>query len=234
VAQPSRSANYWGTTLAFSYKSHWFFDLAYRQGSSSGNEHVPLGRNPDGSTFTVPSEFSIKDQWYQAFVRYEFRPGEVLQPYVKAGFSYVTADLNDTAVHPAGGLYEQTTKTQDYLGNVGLGVLWRIIPTGRFQVGLQLEVEGLYGARQQDNLEKLPEVGRFDQWQTVKIDNTLYGAVGRGTVKLDYFLDRRALWWLFANIGVQANYTLVDYPDLGQYDELLWGPYVKLGLLYKF
>jgi hypothetical protein len=40
---------------------------------------------------------------------------------------------------------------------------------------------------------------------------------------------------VFADGGVQGTYTFVNYPSgLGTFDELLWGPYVKVGVLFSF
>src|ERR1035441_5595548 len=86
VGTPTRNSTYYGGTVSYSYGQAWFVDLSYVQGSSSGNANVPLG-----SGFNLPSSFSIKDEWYQAYIRYTFPGlrGKLLSAYLRGGVSYV-------------------------------------------------------------------------------------------------------------------------------------------------
>jgi len=79
----------------------------------------------------------------------------------------------------------------------------------------------------------LPEVVGVD-FQTAKIDNTLYGGIGRVTLRFEYSLGRRELIKVFADGGAQMKYSIIDYPTVGSFDELLWGPYVKAGFRISF
>jgi hypothetical protein len=237
VGTPARNSTYYGSTLSYSYGQAWFLDLSYVQGSSSGNADVPLGAG-----FNLPSSFSIKDEWYQAYIRYAFPGlrGKRLSAYLRGGVSYVTADLADDSTIPALGLYHQTDKTTDLLGNLGFGLGYSLLPglfghtTGHFRIGLQFEGEGFYGNRSQESLETLPEFDPLFPYKTAKFDNVLYGGIGRATVRFEYRLGRSGLFKIFADGGAQLKYTQIQYSGVGSFDELLWGPYVKLGVRYDF
>ena len=106
------------------------------------------------------------------------------------------------------------------------------------RLSVQGEGEGFAGVRSQDSIERLPQ-SEASGFQSVKIDNFLYGGIGRGTVHGEYRVDRMERLRVFLDIGVQAKYTQINYPKQnnfngGNFSELLWGPYVKLGLSYKF
>jgi hypothetical protein len=101
-------------------------------------------------------------------------------------------------------------------------------------MSLQFEGEGFYGSRSQESLETLPGIDPNFPYTTAKIDNTLYGGIGRATVRLEYRLGRSGLFKVFGDAGVQATYTQIEYSGLGTFNELLWGPYVKLGVRYDF
>ena len=88
------------------------------------------------------------------------------------------------------------------------------------------------------------ELGSFP---TATIDNTLYGAIGRVTLRFEYAFGQSRALRAFIDGGVQMKYTEVEYPEWEvttqtgtqgypkqTYDELLWGPYVKVGLRYAF
>ena len=232
VAKPNRTADYYGATLSYSYGQTWYLDLTYAHGSSSGNVDVQLG----GPGEALPSAFSIKDDWYQAFIRYTFPGlrGKRLWAYVRGGVSYVQAELTDTTVIPALGLYAQTDNTDDLLGNVGFGVGYRLYTSRHVRLGLQVEGEGFYGQRTQKSLETLPEDFGV-KFSTATINNDLYGGIGRATVHFEYRFGESQAFRVFADGGVQGTYTFVNYPSgLGTFDELLWGPYVKVGVLFSF
>jgi hypothetical protein len=108
---------------------------------------------------TIPSDFEIVEDWYQAYVRFEPRglTGKRLKAYFRAGVSLVQAELTDKTVFPALGLYEQTDETEDLLGNLGFGARYILYSTARLRFNLQFEGEGFYGKRSQQSLEVLPQ-----------------------------------------------------------------------------
>lgn len=225
-----RSSTYFGGTLSYSYGQAWYVDLSFIHGDSSGSQSIDadwLG--------SLPSEFEITDDWYQAYLRYTFPSlrGKRLSAYLRAGMSWVESDLTDTSALPAGGRYTQTDKTQDLLGNLGLGVGYSLYTSRKFRMGAQLEAEGFFGTRTQDSLETLsPDEGLV--FQSAKIDNTVYGGIGRATLRTEYRMGSSGLFKVFGDIGVQVRRTLVDYPGTDAPAEMIWGPYVKLGIRYAF
>jgi hypothetical protein len=190
---------------------------------------------PLGTSLNLPSQFTIDDNYYQAYLRYAFKGLQTrgFSAYLRVGFSYVDAKLEDTSVIPALGLYNQSDKTTDLLGNLGFGVGYSIYKTRRTDLKLQLEGEGFYGKRSQDSLETLPKAGSFP-FTTVHIDNDLYGGIGRATVHFEYKLGKTGLFRTFAEGGFEGKFTEIKYSGLGNFSELLYGPYGKIGLSYSF
>jgi hypothetical protein len=233
VAKPDRTSDYYGATLSYSYGQAFYIDLGYSQGSSSGNVDVQLGGTDQDK---LPSAFTIKDDWYQAYLRYTFPGlrGKRLSAYLRAGVSYVTADLTDTTVIPSLGLYKQTDNTEDLLGNLGFGIGYSLYASRHVRLGLQAEGEGFYGRRTQKSLETLPQ-DLGVQFSTATINNDLYGGIGRFTARFEYRFGSSGAFKVFADGGIQARFTFVNYPNgLGTQNELLWGPYVKVGARYSF
>jgi hypothetical protein len=232
-----RKSTYVGATFSYSYGQSWYFDLSYARGDSSGTVPVDFGAGGSGP---LDSDFSIKDDWYQAYLKYTFPQlrGKRLSAYLRVGVSYVQADLTDQTLVPSLGLYNQTDETTDLLGNLGFGVGYRLYTGKRFRLGLQLEGEGFYGTRSQDTLETLDQSVfglPLSAYQSATIDNKLYGGIGRATLHFEYRLGQAGLMKVFADLGAQAKYTQVSYPDgAGSFNELLWGPYGKLGFSYSF
>ena len=68
VAKPTRSSDYFGGTISYSYGQAWYLDLSYSEGNSSGNQTFSLGGNLGNSL----NDFTLKDNWYQAYIRYAF------------------------------------------------------------------------------------------------------------------------------------------------------------------
>lgn len=229
VAEPERDAVYYGGTLSYSYGQSWYVDVGYSQGESSGQVGVDLG----GGTLE-PSTFTINEDIYQAYIRYTPKSlrNRPLSAYVRMGVSYVDTTITDQLTDPLLGFYQETVKATDILGSLGFGVGYRMLNVGRFRMGLQIEMEGFGGTRSQDITESLPEADIT--FPTATIDNTLYGGIGRGTLRSEYRMGKSGLMILFLDAGLQAKYTFVNYPDLGTYNELLWGPYAKLGFNYSF
>jgi len=234
VNDADRESTYFGATLSYSFGQAWYFDFGYANGSSSGSIDYDAGGG-----VSVPSDFTLDDDWYQAYVRYTFPQlrGKRLSAYLRAGVSYVQADLTVESVFPGQGLYEQTDETTDLLGNLGFGVAYSVYSGRRLRIGLQMEGEGFYGTRSQDSAEALPQAGI--SFPSASIDNTLYGGIGRATVRLEYRLGQSGLFKIFLDAGGQLKYTIINYDSTGSFsedsfDETLWGPYVKIGLRYAF
>lgn len=234
VNKADRSSDYFGGTVSYSYGQAWYLDLAYAHGSSSGN--VPVSLSPNEAIFEhLDSTFSITDDWYQAYIRYTFPGlrGKRLSAYLRAGVSYVQATLTDAAPIPTLGVYAETDKTDDLLGNVGFGVGYSLYATRHVRLGVQVEGEGFYGRRSQKITETF--VGDLGlNLPQVSINNDLYGGIGRGTVRFEYRLGQTGAFKLFADGGIQGKFTMINYSGLGSFDELLWGPYVKVGVRYAF
>lgn len=226
VGEADRSSIYYGGTVSYSYGQAWYFDFSYAMGNSSGNPTI-LG---------LPSDFTLDDTLYQAYVRYTFPAlrGRRFSAYLRAGASFVQSDMHWETTIPAVGFYVQDNQADDILGNVGFGVRYTIYANRKLSVGLQGEGEGFYGSRTQDSTEDLPNNIGYTK-VPVSIDNTLMGGIGRGTVRFEYRLGSSGLFRIYADAGFQARFTMIDYPDGGgSQDELLWGPYAKLGMRYSF
>lgn len=239
VGIADRKSDYVGATISYSFDQAWYLDLSYARGRSSAAGPVVLLNVLGDPPLILPTTFTIDDDWYQAYVRYTFPALRFtrLSAYLRAGISFVQADLHamDSRPRPLGGLYEQTDRTEDILGNAGFGLVYYVYRDNRAKLGLQLEGEGFYGHRSQDSREDLHS---FDPYPIVnaRIDNDLYGGLGRSTVRFEYALGRRGVFKLSADAGMEVKYTRIEYPDfdIGTRDELLWGPYAKVGLKYSF
>jgi len=225
-----RNSTYYGGTISYSYGQAWYLDLSFAQGQSSGNQSIDTGwLGP------MSSNFSINDTWYQLYVKYTFPRlrGKRFSAYFRAGASYVTADISDDAQSPAFGRYTQKDSTQDLLGNIGFGLGYSLYSTRHLRFGLQVEGEGFYGTRSQQTVETLSADPGLN-FPQASIDNTLYGGIGRATMRLEYRLGQSGLFKIFAEAGAEGRYTTIDYPGATAPDELLWGPYAKLGIRYAF
>ena len=233
VATPKRSSDYYGGTLSYSYGRTWFLDLSYAQGTSTGTQGLPassLGGSPTGN-------FTLDDDWYQAYVRYSplWLSGGKWTGYARLGGTYVDSKLTYDSTSPSTvqGIYHQTDNTTDIYGNVGLGATYALHHWGHFRIGLQAEMEAFGGERSQDSLETLyNDIGLTPV--TAHISNTVFGGIGRGTVHMEYQLGSSGACRMFLDGGIQYQYSEISYPGLGNQSETLWGPYVKLGFSYSF
>ncbi len=241
VASPPRNSDYIGATLSYSRGQSWFLDLSYANGSSSGS--VDVRNEVPGAGFpNTTTSFSLKDDWYQAFIRWV--PKSLVRTrffaYARAGVSYVDATLTDSAVFPPPvNKFNETDRTKDILGNAGFGVGYYFYNGDRLKIALQVEGEGFYGYRTQDSQENLPLHDPPIQGPTVTLNNDLYGGTGRGTVRFQYAFGERGRLKAFADVGAEAKYTFINYSASenfagGTVNELLWGPYVKGGVRYNF
>jgi hypothetical protein len=226
-----RSSTYYGGTISYSYGQAWYLDLSYAQGQSSGSQSIDVG-----SLGSLPSTFSIDDTWYQIYIKYAFPQlrGKRLSAYLRVGASYVTAQIKDASTLPlSNNTYLQTDNTTDLLGNLGFGLGYSLYSTRHLRLGLQLEGEGFYGVRSQQSLESLSKDTGLN-FVSAGIDNSLYGGIGRVTFRAEYRLGQSGLFKIFAEVGGEGRYTMITYPGASAPDELLWGPYAKLGIRYAF
>jgi hypothetical protein len=230
VISGDRSTVYYGSTISYSYGRSWYLDLSYEKGASSGSQTVDFQNTVQGLT---SGSFNYDDAWYQLYLRYNFKDllqGTKFKAYLRGGVSLVEAKLK---INDVGGLYQQSNDTSDILGNIGFGLTYSLYARPRFRVGLQVEGEGFYGARSQKSTEILPlDYGMGELHAS--IDNDLYGAIGRGTIHADFRLGQSGRWRLTADAGVQYKYTMITYPGNNGLNELLWGPYAKVGISYVF
>jgi len=67
VATPTRNSDYYGGTISYSHGKAWFFDLSYAKGNSTGTQDLSFGTLGGAS-----GAFTLKDDWYQSYVRYAF------------------------------------------------------------------------------------------------------------------------------------------------------------------
>jgi hypothetical protein len=229
AAKPTRSSDYFGGTISYSYGQAWYFDFSYSHGSSSGNQVFPLF----GGLPSTSNDFSLDDNWYQAYVRYAFPQlrGKRLSAYLRAGATYIDATLTDASTTPSG-FYSQTDTTTEVRGNLGAGVTYSLYSSRKFRFGLQFEGEGYFGERSQSSQESLANTSL--PHVTADINNTLFGGVGRAVAHFEYRFGRTGLFRAFLDGGAELDYTEIQYPSAGTYNELLWGPYVKLGFRYSF
>jgi hypothetical protein len=235
VISAKRNSDYFGGTLSYSFGQAWYLDLSYEHGSSSGNAALPTSLAPN-----LGSSFTINDTWYQAYFRYTFPRlrGTRLTAYLRAGGSYVSADLTEEAPI-SGGIYNEKDQTKDFLGNLGFGVGYSFYRSSRVKLALQAEGEGFYGNRSQ-NIEE--SVTSFNPPSaSTSINNNLYGGIGRGTLRFEYAMGHSGLFKAFAEGGIQGKFSEISYSHApgtsfngGSSSEILWGPYVKLGLRYAF
>jgi hypothetical protein len=232
VSEVDRGSTYLGGTVSYSYGQSWYLDISYAHGDSSGNVTVDAQ-----SAGTYPVKFEITDDWYQAYVRYNIPArGRRLSAYLRAGATLVDAELSARSLKQksaAAGDYTQEDTTQDILGNVGFGLSYSLYASRHLRLGLQGEVEGFIGFRQQESFERLRQIEGIAP-KKADIDNDLYGGIARGTLRSEYLFGNSGAFKVFGDVGFQVRYTFIDYPDAGSFDELLWGPYVRMGMRYAF
>lgn len=234
----SRDATYYGGTLSYSYGQAYFLDLSYNTGNSDGNSRsavqVPAGDN----TF----DFRLRETFYQAYVRYVF-PGQRarnprLLPYVRAGASLIESSLDGHTPELNNTSYKQESEIQDILGNVGAGITYAFVTKPRLRLGVQLEAEGFYGHRSQDQTEHVIINGNDNVFST-PFGSSLFGGIARSTLQFEYRFGRTGLFRFFTDGGIQFKYTVVNYDVVSDdsqrsQKEPLWGPYARAGFRYSF
>jgi len=252
VESPTRqSSDVYGSTISYSFGQAFYLDLSYETGDTSGSSTIPVEALGFGAG-TAPSEFTIQDDTYQAYLRYvpvSLRGAKTFA-YFRGGVTYVKTTLTEEA-HSEGSqlpfLYNQTDNLEDIIGNVGFGVGHWLHRGDRVKYGLQFEGEGFFGYRHQNDSETVtsPYI-LFPFAGNVGFNNQLYGGIGRATFRFEWKLNHSGLLKLYSDAGVEAKITEIDYSsgdygtpgsnfkNSGTYNELLWGPYVKVGLSYDF
>lgn len=234
----NRSTVYYGGTVSYSYGRSWYLDFSGEKGTSTGSTSITI---PELGGGTFPASFDVNDTWYQIYLRYNFQnflAGTRFRAYLRGGLSLVSATLdtvNSTFTSgqhfPTGQFYSEHDNTFDILGNLGFGLTYSLYSTVRLKVGLQLEGEGFGGNRSQDITETFVPSTLSDN---AKINNTIYGVIGRLTLHADYRLGQTGRWKLTGDVGVMTKNSWVSYPNFGTKDETLYGPYAKAGVSFVF
>lgn len=240
----SRSTVYYGGTVSYSYGRSWFLDFSGEDGRSTGATALTI----PASSGNIPSSFDVNDTWYQVYLRYNFQnflANTRFRAYLRGGVSIVSATLttennqmNVGAISiPVGQGYSEHDNTLDILGNLGFGLSYSLYSTFRFKAGLLLEGEGFGGDRSQDITESLGITHFLHPGSPVltgstTINDTVYGAIGRLTLHSEYRLGAR--WKLTGDVGIMTKYSFVTYPGADTQQELLYGPYVKVGASLVF
>jgi hypothetical protein len=242
-----RESDYVGATVSYAWNNRIFVEGSYIKGRTSGTESLE---------WLVPSSdaeasYRLDDEWYQIHLRLLLsRPEARLSTFIRLGVSYVESDSR--AANLAfldvlkNELYERFESSTDLLGGIGFGFAYELYATRSVSLRAQLEGEGFYGKRDQSLRERL----RDQQGRNVTLPEAdIYGGQARLTVRLDLLPVRRldALRG-YVDVGVQSRYTELRYPaatipaisgesvrfEKHSANELLWGPYVKVGLNYSF
>lgn len=247
IESPNFTGNYFGGSMSYSYGDAWFFDVSYAMARYNGDVDVPPLTFP-GISQIISTHYSIDEDWYQAYVRYGFPAlrGKRIAAYVRAGVSYVPTTLDVSPNQLATLNYAEHDEYYDITGNIGFGVAYSLIRKSRLTLGLQLEGEGFYGERNQSDTESASVPSTVvvlgqpasvaHPTDSTTIDNTLWGGTALVALRLQYYLGRARLARVFLEGGMLGTYTTVGYSKygFGDPDELLYGPYVKVGLRVSF
>lgn len=236
-----RSTVYYGGTVSYSYGHNWYLDFSGENGRSTGSTSISIPAKDAPAFGPFASSFDVNDTLYQVYLRYNLRnflAGTRFQAYLRGGVSLVQATLTTANANLAsagfgpGALYSAHDNTFDVLGNLGFGLTYSLHSTFRWKMGLNLEGEGFGGSRSQDFSETYHPSNIAG---STTINNTVYGAIGRLTFHTDYKLGQSGRWKVMGDVGISTKYSFVTYPGgAGTKDELLYGPYVKVGVDFLF
>lgn len=233
----NRSTVYYGGTVSYSYGRSWYLDFSAEDGRSTGSTSITI----PGANGSIPASFNVNDTWYQLYLRYNFQnflAGTRFRAFLRGGVSLVDATLttvnkglNIGQHYGAGDFYSEHDDTSDYLGNLGFGLTYSLYSTVRLKMGLQLDGEGFGGDRSQDiNETYVPS----NHSAGTTIHDTVYGTIGALTLHADFRLGQSGRWKMTGDVGGMTKYSFVTYPEAGTKEELLYGPYVKVGASYVF
>ncbi len=225
---PARDSKYFGASFTHAFNKHSFADLSYSHGSSSGSGGIPQ------NILNVGSTFKITDNWFQAYYRYipKYFDGKRFIAYGRVGATFVLSDFAERD-NVNGSFYQQKDTTHDILGNLGYGLSYQLpFSTAHHKFQLQQEGEGFFGYRSQKSQESIAQNNLFGP--SASVNNTLFGGLGRLTLRYQYYLGNSGRIKLVADGGIQVQYTLIHYSSFGTPTELLWGPYIRAGVRYSF
>jgi len=247
------NANYYGGTVSGSLGRVWFVDLTYSRGSSRGqlnNLGAILGDAGGAVLADLKTSYKLDEQFHQGYIRYAFPglTGTRYSAYIRGGFTFATSTLDNVyAVDPVSGTFR--SEALDYLGNLGAGIEYGLIRGDRTRVSLFVEGEGFGGLRQTDITESYSQSGLVVPLDgAASVQSTVYGGLGRAITRFRWVLDRKSRLRLNLDIGLQARYLINEFNSMPDFlnpvqpgyrvnvraDELLWGPYGRLGLSYSF
>jgi hypothetical protein len=231
VLKPERKSSFFGGSLSYSVSQAWYVDASYAQGNSSGQLLLPV--------LDEAAQYTVDETTFQGYVRYNFPGlrGKRFGAYMRLGVTYSQADLlvDSIALADTGAGYSQQDKTQDLLGNLGFGLGYTLFTGPRARLALQLEAEAFAGQRTQKlNEQMFSGPGLLPNDEAATVDNLLVGGIGRFTLRYQHRFGETGRLRAFADIGVQGKYTTINYKDLGSSNELLWGPYTRIGFGYSF
>jgi len=248
-----KSALYYGGTLSGSIGKTWYLDVSYSRGTTEGslNQLGSLFNLDDSKSEFYKSDYKLSDEYYQMYGKYAFPQfsGTRFAAYLRLGATYSenSASVRYDVLGSVKGEFE--SKSNDYLGNIGLGSEYYIYRGDSFKVTTMIEGEAFGGLRTSSIEEKLsfgPQEfnGAMDQ------DSLVYGGLGRGVLRLVKTLGQEGRWKLNADVGFQGKYLINEFDSMGNSvgesggqgnsrqnvhgTELLWGPYGRVGLSYSF
>lgn len=231
VALRTRSSTYYGGTFSYSFNSKWSLDFSSSVGSSTATSPELFANHTEEVSFTVD------DTWYQLYARYNLPlDSKSFSTYVRGGATFIDSTLTGTGPFNLGFVtpspYEQHDSVQDVEGNLGFGAAYSFVSRPKLRISAIGEGEGFAGERFQDDTESLNILGAAYSG-TDKFNNLVYGGLARATVRFEYFPGKSKQWRMYLDGGVQSRFTEIDY-SIGDHTEVLWGPYVKLGIKYSF
>jgi len=255
------NASYYGGTLSGSLGKTWYLDASYSRGVSEAsieNLDAIYAPNTLPITITPRSTFTLTQEFYQLYLKYAFPQlsGTRTSAYLRVGATFTDSKLLgeyysvDSTGERFGDFGTYNSKTKSYLGNLGFGIEYAIVRGDRFRFSAMIEGEGFGGGSQINGSENFATPGQtLDQGYagSFNVSAPTYGALGRGVARFSFILDGDGRFRLNLDVGAQANYSIVEFSSMpdGQKspnstrqnvrgEELLWGPYSRLGFSYSF
>ncbi len=241
----------------------YFIDASLIQGSSEGTFRDTSAYGSFLNTPTS-NQYRLSETFQNAYLRTRIArdPGDSAVPtwqiQARLGMNYVEGKL-EGSLGLANSVVRSTQKTQDLLGNIGLEVdfsLRKLLPEGirertkDFKVVVDGEV--FAGARDTyftEELSRADSLGGTTPPRDIDVASFVYGGIGRATLRYVMTLSDRdtSTWYLTADLGLQSRYLLNEWDSLRdrdsgpdqprlnvRADELLWGPYFRLGILCRW
>jgi hypothetical protein len=253
VASPDRESTYYGGSVSWQAFERIGFDIAYTQGTSSGNFTFKPEQNGRWPEAAINSTFTLDDTWLQAYMRYKLPPifGRGIGLYLRGGVTYMDAEYEGRS-EPLQAFYINKGSIRDITGNVGFGIDYGFRPIKGIRPLIVFEGEGFGGVRSREFSEQtLPISG------SNSMDNMVFGGLVRLLVRAEYRFGKGERWRAMLEGGVQARMMFESYgtpsdplfddrssPNpvrisddsfvSGTKSDLLWGPYVRAGLRYSF